>query len=119
MLKSQKPLNQTQNIVNVELWVCSKTHNIILFSMPGKYLEYRMQYAKNTRMSSYIQLHFAVCRQAHFSAYSDPQSSVQQNKCHIDNNRASPGCPPTDNMSISSQLLVFFVSPRLEQHSHF
>ena len=41
-----------------------------------------MQYAKNTKMFYYIQLHFAICKPARFSGYSDPQSSAQR-KTHI------------------------------------
>lgn len=44
----------------------------------------QMLYAKNTKMSSCIRSHFAVCKPEWFSGCSDQQSTVQQKICHID-----------------------------------
>ncbi len=52
------------------------------FSM-AQYIEYKMQYARSTRMFYYIQSDFAVCRPAWFSGYSDRQSSAQWKMHHI------------------------------------
>ena len=43
-----------------------------------------MQFAKNSRMSDYIQSHFALGKQACFSGCSNPQSSAQGKIRHND-----------------------------------